>query len=63
MLNVPVLADQRFGDDIYIEGILDKDIVLTINAHSKMVNGYYDNYSVQKTEKIHQLCFGLDFEE
>lgn len=63
VLNVPVLADQRFGDDIYIEGILDKDIVLTINAHSKMVNDYYDNYSVQKTEKIHQLCFGLDFEE
>lgn len=65
ILNVPVLGDHRFGDDIYVQATLDKDIVLTIKAHSKMVMGYderTENYSIQKTAKIHQLCFGLSFE-
>ena len=64
ILNVPVLGDHRFGDDIYVQGTLDKDIVLTVKAHSKMVKGYGrdEEYSVQKTAKIHQLCFGLSFE-
>ena len=64
ILNVPVLGDKRFGDDIYVQGVLDKDIILTIKAHSKMVHGYGrdEEYSIQKTIKIHQLCFGLNFE-
>lgn len=63
VLNVPILGDHRFGDDIFIQGILDKDIVLTVKAHSKMVKGYGkdEEYSIQKTAKIHQLCFGLEF--
>ncbi len=64
VLNVPTLSHEEFGDDIDVEGIIDKDIILTINANSKMVVGSKDdqNYSVRVSMQIHQLCFGLDFE-
>ena len=63
VLNVPTLGDYRFGDDIEISGDIDKDIVLTIRAHSKMVDDYYVNYSKEKKAEIYQLCFGLDLSE
>ena len=65
VLNVPTLGDYRFGDDIEISGDIDKDIILTIKAHSKMVNDYDDNnrYSIEKKSEIYQLCFGLDLTE
>ena len=63
ILNVPVLGDYRFGDDIVVEASLDRDIVLTIKGHSKMVVGYEkdENYAIRKTAEVVQLCFGLDF--
>lgn len=63
IFNIPLLGDARFGDDIVIEAVLDRDIVLTVKGHSKMVQGYGDreNYSIRKSVEIHQLCFGLDF--
>lgn len=63
--NVPTLGDYRFGDDIEISGDIDKDIILTIKAHSKMVNDYDDNnrYSIEKKSEVYQLCFGLDLTE
>ncbi len=60
ILNIPVLADKRFGDDISIEASLDRDIILHICAYSKMVHGYYENYTERKTAEIYKLCFGLD---
>ena len=60
-INVPVLGDNRFGDDIEISGDIDNDIVLTIKAHSKMVSNYDgEPYSIEKVAEIFQLCFGLD---
>lgn len=63
ILNVPLLGDARFGDDVIIEAELDKNIVMTIKGHSKMVHGYGkdEGYSIRKSAEIHQLCFGLDF--
>ena len=57
------LGDYRFGDDIVVEASLDRDIVLTIKGHSKMVVGYEkdENYAIRKTAEVVQLCFGLDF--
>ena len=62
-MNVPLLSDARFGDDIVVEAILDRDIVLTIKGHSKMIMGYGcgENHSIRKFVEIYQLCFGLDF--
>ncbi len=62
-LNVPVLADNRFGDEIVVHAEIDKDIVMNVKAHSKMVHGYEnsENYSIRKSVDIHKLCFGLDF--
>lgn len=62
VLNVPVLGDHRFGDDIEVSGDIDNDIVLTVKAHSKMVNDYDDSskYSIEKVNEIYKLCFGLD---
>lgn len=62
ILNVPVLADKRFGDDISVEALLDKDIILHIQSYSKMVHGYgyYENFTERKTAEIYKLCFGLD---
>lgn len=60
VINVPVLGDSRFGDDIEISGDLDKDIVLTISAHSKMIANYEVDYAIRKRTEIYQLCFGLD---
>lgn len=61
ILNIPVLADNRFGDDIYLEAKLDKDIILHISANSKMVQGYQENenYAIRKTAEIYKMCFGL----
>lgn len=62
ILNVPVLCDNRFGDDIVINAVLDKDIILHISANSKMVHGYKndENYSIRKTAEIYRMCFGLE---
>lgn len=62
ILNVPVLGDKRFGDDIYVEAKIDKDIILHVSAHSKMVHGYSDSerYSIRKTAEIYKMCFGLE---
>ena len=64
ILNVPVLAHRDFGDDIYLEARLDKDIVLYVNANSKMVNtpsrDKAQEYSVRKSAEIYKMCFGLD---
>lgn len=62
ILNIPVLADKRFGDDIYLEAKLDKDIILHISANSKMVQGYSnsENYSIRKSAEIYKMCFGLE---
>ena len=65
VLNIPLLGDARFGDDIVVDAILDRDIILTVRGHSKMVHGYgaNENYAIRKKTEIHQLCFGLDFAE
>jgi len=71
ILNVPILNDKHFGDDIKIEGNIDRDIILTIKAHSLLVNGYKqfrhsgvdEEYSIRKNVEITQLCFGLDFKD
>lgn len=63
ILNVPVLADSRFGDDIILEAKIDKDIILHISAYSKMVHGYgkYENYSIKTPPaEIYKMCFGLE---
>lgn len=62
ILNIPVLNDRRFGDDIDVKARLDKNIVLHISANSKMVHGYGkdENYSIRKTAEIYKMCFGLD---
>lgn len=60
VMNVPTLGDHRFGDDIEVSGSIDKDIVLTIKAHSKMIHNYEAKYSIEKVAEIYQLCFGLD---
>ena len=60
VMNVPTLGDYRFGDDIEVSGSIDKDIVLTIKAHSKMIHNYKAKYSIEKVAEIYQLCFGLD---
>ena len=63
VLNVPLLGDSRFGDDIVISGDLDKDIILTIKANSKLVNDYDVDYATRKSAEVYQLCFGLDLTE
>lgn len=62
ILNIPVLSDNRFGDDINFEARIDKDIILHISANSKMVYGYKDceRYAVRKTAEIYKMCFGLE---
>lgn len=63
VLNVDVLGDNRFGDDVVVDASIDRDIVLIIKAHSKMVHGYgkQDAYSIRVSKQIYKLCFGLDF--
>ena len=66
IINVPILGHNLFGDDIQIDSTLDKDIVLNVSAYSKMVHGPkqpIEEYSIRKSVKIHQLCFGLDYKE
>lgn len=64
IINVPLLGDSRFGDDIYFEAIIDKDIILHINANSKQVYGYgtNENFSKRKHAEIYKMCFGLSIE-
>ena len=61
ILNVPVLNNKSYGDDIYVEARLDRDIILHISANSKMVHGYKksEEYSIRKTAEIYKMCFGL----
>lgn len=69
VLNVPVLCDNRFGDDILISGTIDTDIVLKIDGRSMLVKGYKqksisgidEEYSERVSTEINQLCFGLSF--
>ncbi len=63
IINVPILGDRRFGDDISLESTIDRDIVLNVSAYSKMVMDYNDREksTIRKTAQIHKLCFGLDF--
>ena len=60
ILNIPVLASKRFGDDISIEAVLDKDIILHIQANSKMVNDDKQDFTERKSAEVYKLCFGLD---
>lgn len=64
VLNVPILGDERFGDEIHVEAIINENIVLIVRSHSKMVKGYKqpdEEYSERITKEVNQLCFGLDF--
>ena len=63
IMNVPVLADRRFGDDIELKARIDNNIILHISANSKLVNNYDQNISKQKNIEIHKLCFGLECKE
>lgn len=63
-MKVPVLNDSRFNDDIKLDAVIDRNIILKISARSFLVRGYKqpeDEFSVKKDTEIHQLCFGLDF--
>jgi hypothetical protein len=62
ILKVPVLNDSRFNDEIKLDAVLDRDIILKVSARSFMVRGYKaeESYSVIKETEVHQLCFGLD---
>jgi molecular chaperone DnaK len=62
ILKVPVLNDSRFNDDIKLDAVLDRNIILKVSARSFMVRGYKkeQKYSVLKEAEVHQLCFGLD---
>lgn len=64
VINVPLFGSGKFGDDIYVEGVINEDIILRISAYSKMVQGIRtpeDEYTRRKSCEINQLCFGLDF--
>ena len=63
VIKVPILSDYRFGDIIVVDAKIDKNIIMQINAYSKMVCGYdkEHNYSIGKKAEVYQLCFGLDF--
>jgi len=62
ILKVPVLNDSRFNDEIKLDAVVDRDIILKVSARSFMVRGYKaeESYSVKKETEVHQLCFGLD---
>jgi molecular chaperone DnaK (HSP70) len=59
VLNIPVLGNPKFGDEIVVEAELDRNIVLTVKGHSKMA--ICQGAAIRKTAEITQLCFGLDF--
>jgi molecular chaperone DnaK (HSP70) len=65
ILKVPVRNNSKFNDDIKLDAILNRDIILKVMARSLMVNVEHkrpeDEFTVQKSTEIHQLCFGLDF--
>lgn len=61
LLNVPVLGDNRFGDDIIVESNIDNNIILNVTACSKLVTDYNLDIPPQpKSAEIYELCFGLD---
>lgn len=62
IINVPVRNDKRFGDEIYVEAKIDKNIVLHLSAYSKMELGNERGvgYSIKKTAEINKMCFGLE---
>ena len=62
IINVDMLGDSRFGDDIHLEACLDTDIILHISANSLMCKGYgtQENYATVKNAEIYKLCFGLE---
>jgi molecular chaperone DnaK len=56
ILKVPVRNNSRDNDDINLDAIIDRNIILKISAHSKP-------YGALRQTEVHQLCFGLDFEK
>ena len=58
VLNIPVLGHATYGDELFVEAELDKNIVLTVRGHSKMAVEY--GAAIRKTAEVTQLCFGLD---
>ena len=61
ILNVPISCNRKFGDDIYLEAKIDKDIILHISANCKMAQDHEDgSYSIRKTAEIYKMCFGLE---
>ena len=63
-LNVPLLGDRNFGDEVVVEGTIDKNIVLKVRGYSRQVIGYEqptEEYSIRINRDVNQLCFGLDF--
>ena len=63
IINVPLLGHDLFGDDIFVEAKINRDIVLHVSGYSKMSQGHKtpeQQYSVRKSCEINQLCFGLD---
>lgn len=71
ILKVPVLANERFGDEINFRASINKNLIIEINAYSKMElqdesgNPKKDKdktYNISKSTSIYDLCFGLDFD-
>lgn len=58
ILNIPVLGHADYGDELFVEAELDKNIVLTVRGHSKMAVEH--DAAIRKTAEVTQLCFGLD---
>ena len=65
ILNVPTLGNANFGDEIIVSGTIDRDIVLTVKAHSKFVNDVDDpdEKTIEKVLEIYKLCFGLEIDK
>lgn len=63
ILKVPVHNHSKFNDEIKLDAILDRDVILKISARSFMVKGVKpeEAYSVKKETEVHQLRFGLNF--
>ena len=64
-MNVPTLGNANFGDEIIVSGTIDRDIVLTVKAHSKFVNDVDDpdEKTIEKVLEIYKLCFGLEIDK
>lgn len=65
VLNIPIPGRRSYGDEIVIEAIIDKDIILKIRGYSYVAiyPGMSRNEatSIRINKEVYQLCFGLDF--